>query len=153
MGIPPFTMIIISVAAVVFIIFVLYVFCSKKTPDPSLENNENDELIFNPETGKYLTVEELINEHDLDYLDEQKCQQVYDALPENLQQTISYKDVETIMEFHYQLKTTGLEEDKLAEGVNKFEFLADTFEKKGKIIDTAIFAKVIEIAENKSFSS
>jgi hypothetical protein len=152
MGIPPFTMIIISVAAVVFIIFVLYVFCSKKTPDPSLENNENDELIFNPETGKYLTVEELINEHDLDYLDEQKCQQVYDALPENLQQTISYKDVETIMEFHYQLKNSGLEEEEIDDDA-KYDFLATVFEKKGKPIDKDILLKVIGLAEKKQIKT
>ncbi|MDQ3192815.1 MAG: hypothetical protein M3Q58_14565 [Bacteroidota bacterium] len=147
MGLPPFTMIIISIAAIVFVIFVVYVFFSKKTSTATSENeDENDELIFNPETGKYLTVEELIEEHGLDYLDEQKCQQVYDALSEDLKNLISYKDVETIMEFYYQLKTSALEEEELEEEA-KYDFLVSIFEKKGRPIDREVLLQIIGIAE------
>lgn len=150
MGLPPFTLILISIAGITFIVFVLYVFFSKRSPASSLgKDEENDELIFDSETGKYLTVEELVEEHGLDYLDEQKCQQVYNSLPEDMKQTITFKDVETIMEFHYQIKTSISDENEKIEDEAKYDFLADIFEKKGKTIDKEVFAKVIEIAEKK----
>ena len=150
MGLPPFILIIIAFAVLAILVFVLYGTFSTKTKSSNLPHDEqNDELVYDTESGKYVTVEELIQEHNLYYLDEDKCHMIYNALPEDLKEILSLKDVETILEFHYQLKTVGLEGEEKPDEEVQYAFLANIFEKKGKLIDKAVFAKIITIAEDK----
>ncbi|HET6245673.1 MAG: hypothetical protein H0V01_00355 [Bacteroidetes bacterium] len=153
MGLPLSTLIIIGIAVIAFVIFILYVVFSEKPEISQEKEDENDELIFDPVTGNYVTVEQLVENHKLDYLDEQKCQRVYDALSQEIKNELTFKDVETIMEFHYQVQATVTDEDEKNEEESVFVFLADTFEKKGRSISKNAIEKVIEIAKNKSFTN
>ena len=150
MGLPPFVIIIIAFAVIAILVFVLYGTFSAKTKSSDLQNDEqNDELVYDAESGKYVTVEELVQEHNLFYLDEEKCSMIYNALPEDLKEILSLKDVETILEFHYQLKTVGLEGEEKPDEEVQYAFLTNIFEKKGKSIDKTVFSKIFAVAEDK----
>jgi hypothetical protein len=151
----PLIYIVIALLAMVVIVSVLF---SKYKGKPNIAkaelNEETEGLIFDHETGQYVTVEELVNKHQLDVIDDERIRSVYEALPTEMKQEVSLKEVGAILESHYQFKS--LEHDQEAEKPEIeyiYQVIFDGFQRKGKTISKTIISSVIATYESKnSFS-
>jgi hypothetical protein len=151
MPLPSAFIIILGVIAFVILVSAFYIaFKGKPEPLKVEVDEETEGLVFDQVTGKYVTVEELIQHHRLNVIDEEKIKAVYEALPPVMREEITQKEVAAILETHYQFKVFENEEEKPEEEYI-LAMLKDGFERKGKNIDLATIARVVYVFE--SFSS
>ena len=142
MALPTFVIVLFAIIVTALIILLFYVLFKGKpeiaTPE---KEDENDELVYDEVTGKHVTVEELVNEHQLDYLDDAKIEQVYSSLPEEVKRRTNLKDVETILEFHYRIEAS----DEVPEEEIKLEMIKEIFKRKGKPMDDEIITTILKL--------
>jgi hypothetical protein len=132
------------IGIIILLLVVLYFFKSSKTPI-NQQISSDDEFIIDPETGQFVSVEELINSSNLTVLDEQKIELVFTSLPDGLKARIRQKDVEDILETHYQLMLTETEEDKNDQDIIN-EMIYNAWQKKGKNITKEEVGLIISLA-------
>lgn len=142
MALPTFAIVLFAIILVALVTLLFYILFRGK-PGISIPetDDENDELVYDEVTGKHVSVEELVNEYQLDYLDDEKVEQVYSNLPKEIKSRISLKDVEAILEFHYRITAS---EEPLEEEI-KLEMINDIFKRKGKPIDNEIITAVLKL--------
>lgn len=142
MALPTFAIVLFAIILVALVTLLFYIlFRGKPEITISETNDENDELVYDEVTGKHVSVEELVNEYQLDYLDDEKVEQVYSSLPKEIKSRISLKDVEAMLEFHYRIAAS---EEVLEEEI-KLEMINDIFKRKGKPVDNEIIAAVLKL--------
>ncbi|MBA3899557.1 MAG: hypothetical protein H0X62_04980 [Bacteroidetes bacterium] len=147
----PLTYILIAVMAVI-VLFAVFFSKSKSKPENTKAelDEETDGLIFDHETGKYVTVEELVEKHQLDVIDDAKIQQVYEALSPETQEELALKEVAAIMESHYQFKAFEPETEEKPEEEYILQVIYDGFQKKGKDISMLSISAVIKTYDSIS---
>jgi len=133
----------ISVLAIValFIYALIKSKSQNKLENQSQEGGINDELIYDEITGKYVTLEELVEMQELDVLTEERIEQEYSKLPDELKSKISIKDYELILEFEQHFNIIKRRED--LDDECKFEIILDIFKRKGKSIDLSLIKQII----------
>jgi len=135
-------MLLFPIIGLVLIIFFSVLFLKHKKKIIEEQNEaEKDELVFDEITGKHLTVEELVKEHQLDYLDDEKVERIYSKLENHIQEKVTKKEVENILEFHYQLE--AVRQDKNFDEETKTELIKEIYLKKGKQLDDETIAAVL----------
>jgi hypothetical protein len=154
MQLPPFSTILFIIIGLIFIGVVVGTYLKGKnrksstdsSPDQSEETESEDELIFDPVSGKYVTVEELVKEHQLNYINDEKVLEIFKALDIETQQKVGTKDVEAILETYYQFTTLASEEE-VPDNDAISDLLEVRFQKKGKFVNKNTIEKVISLFE------
>jgi hypothetical protein len=131
--------IIILFALLLTIIF--YFAKSKPSVTEEPEPPENDELIFDEETGQYVKIEEFIESKQLDYLSDEKVEAVFNDLPEDIKSGLIVRDVENILEFYYQIKLSEAHEGQDTELT---KLIQETYKRRG----SPVSSEAIEIVVN-----
>lgn len=140
-------LILIVTALSIFAILTVLIFAALKSKNTKpLENTSkvggiDDELIYDEVTGKYVTVEELMEMQELDVITEEKIEQEYAKLPNELKSKISVKDFELILEFDQHFNIIKSRED--LDDESKYEMLTDILKRKGKSIDLSSLKQII----------
>jgi hypothetical protein len=133
----------ISVLAIValFIYALIKSKSQNKLENQTQEGGIDDELVFDEITGKYVTLDELVKTQELDVLTEERIEQEYSKLPDELKSKISIKDYELILEFEQHFNIIKSRED--LDDESKFEIILDIFKRKGKSIDLSLIKQII----------
>ena len=114
---------------------------SKTSDNQNQEGGIDDELVYDEITGKYLTVEELMEMQDLVILTEEKIEQEYAGLTDELKSKISIKDYELILEFEQHFNIIKNRDD--IDDESKHELLSDILKRKGKNIDLSLLKQIV----------
>lgn len=131
-----------GLAIVALMIFAVIKSKNTNTSENSgIEGGLDDELVYDEITGKYVTVEELMEMQELDVLTEEKLEQEYANLSDELKSKISVKDFELIMEFEQHFNIIKSRED--IDDESKYEMLSDILKRKGKSIDLSLLKQII----------
>jgi hypothetical protein len=133
----------ISVLAIValFIYALIKSKSQNKLENQTQEGGIDDELVYDEITGKYVTLEELVEMQELEILTEERIEEEYSKLSDELKSKISIKDYELILEFEQHFNIIKSREDLDDEG--KFEMLSDIFKRKGKSIDLSFLKQIV----------
>ncbi len=113
----------------------------KSSENQTEEGGIDDELVYDEITGKYVTVEELMEIQELDIITEERIEQEYAKLSDELKSKISVKDYELIIEFEQHFNIIKSRED--IDDESKYEMLSDILKRKGKSIDLSLLKQII----------
>lgn len=113
----------------------------KSSENQTEEGGIDDELVYDEITGKYVTVEELMEIQELDIITEERIEQEYAKLSDELKSKISVKDYELIIEFEQHYNIIKSRED--IDDESKYEMLSDILKRKGKSIDLSLLKQII----------
>ena len=113
----------------------------KSSENQTEEGGIDDELVYDEITGKYVTVEELMEIQELDIITEERIEQEYAKLSDELKSKISVKDYELIIEFEQHFNIIKSRED--LDDESKYEMLSDILKRKGKSIDLSLLKQII----------
>lgn len=113
----------------------------KSSENQTEEGGIDDELVYDEITGKYVTVEELMEIQELDIITEERIEQEYAKLSDELKSKISVKDYELIIEFEQHFNIIKSRED--LDDESKYEMLSDILKRKGKSIDLSLLKQIV----------
>jgi hypothetical protein len=113
----------------------------KNSENESKEGGIDDELVYDEITGKYVTVEELMEMQELDIITEERIEQEYAKLSDELKSKISLKNYELIIEFEQHFNIIKSRED--LDDESKYELLSDILKRKGKSIDLSLLKQIV----------
>ncbi|MFN7013654.1 MAG: hypothetical protein ACK4ON_05225 [Bacteroidia bacterium] len=138
-------LVVSSISGLAIVALLVFAVIKSKNKNPSENTNKergiDDELVYDEVTGKYVSVEELMEMQELDVLTEEKIEQEYAKLSNELKSKISVKDFELIMEFEQHFNIIKSRED--IDDESKYEIMSDILKRKGKIIDLTLLKQII----------
>lgn len=138
-------LIVSAISGLAIIALLIFAVIKSKNTNPSENINKegsiDDELVFDEITGKYVTVEELMEIQELDVITEERIEQEYAKLSDELKSKISVKDYELIIEFEQHFNIIKSRED--IDDESKYEMLSDILKRKGKNIDLTLLKQLV----------
>jgi succinate dehydrogenase flavin-adding protein (antitoxin of CptAB toxin-antitoxin module) len=138
-------LVVSAISGLAIVALLIFAVIKSKNTNPSENTSKvggiDDELVYDEITGKYVTVEELMEMQELDVLTEEKIEQEYASLSDELKSKISVKDFELIMEFEQHFNIIKSRED--IDDESKYEMLSDILKRKGKSIDLTLLKQII----------
>jgi hypothetical protein len=139
-----FTVVLFSIMGFLIIVSVVFLFVGGNKPAKDIVVTD-DELIIDPITGNAVSIDELMETAGMELLDDTKIEKVYSSLSEEIRNRLKKKDVEDILEMHYQLIQSETEEPKADEDAVK-EMIFISLQRKGKKISPSDVDSIVAFA-------